>query len=368
MPDTLIVHDFFDIRGGGERLVLEMANGLNAAGAENTLMTGWRSEASFDAAQFPRKIIEIGYPKYLQLRGLRTILLSWHFTRFTSQVARYPVRIFSGICAIFSAPKKQPGARNIFYCHTPPRFLYDQYRFHIDRLPLKKRLLFVPVLAVYRFFYERYVARMDVIVANSVNIQRRIKTYLGRESVVVYPPCDTDHFTWLGQGDYYLSTARHAPLKRVEVIAEAFRRMPDKKLIIASSGEDAEKVKRAAAGAPNIHFSGWTNEAEMLRLMGNAIATVYIPIEEDFGMSPVESMSAGKPVIGVAEGGMLETVIDGKTGYLVPEGAAVQDVMNAVQKLTPEAALAMRSACEARAAEFSTARFIDGMRAVLASA
>ena len=368
MKDTpLIVHDFFDIRGGGERLILEMANGLSAEGMQPTLMYGWRSAESFGADHFPEHVIDAHYPKAWQSRGLRTLLLSWFFTRFRKRAQDFSIRIYSGICSVFVAPLRSGKSRNIFYCHTPPRFLYDQYDFHMQRSSLAKRIILTPVLAVYRLFYERCVGRMDLIIANSENIRKRIQKYLGRESVVVYPPCDASLFRWMGEGDYFLSTARHAPLKRVELIAEAFRRMPEKKLIIASSGENSEQVRAAAAGAPNIQFTGWTEENQMLSLIGNCLATVYIPIDEDFGMSPVESMAAGKPVIGVAEGGLLETVLEGETGFLAPARLTVENLMETVNKLTPETARGMRTACEKRAELFSATRFIAAMKKIIES-
>ncbi len=156
---------------------------------------------------------------------------------------------------------------------------------------------------------------MHVIVANSENVQRRIKRYLGHDSIVVYPPIDTESFVWGEPQGYYLSTARLTPLKRVATIVEAFVRMPDRQLVVASGGEDEAALRRVAPrGHSNIRFTGWTDEAQLRSLISGAIATIYIPVDEDFGMSPVESMAAGKPVIGVAEGGLLETIVPGRDG------------------------------------------------------
>jgi len=99
-------------------------------------------------------------------------------------------------------------------------------------------------------------------------------------------------------------------------------------------------------------------------LIGKAIATIYIPIEEDFGMSPVESMAAGKPVIGVAEGGLLETVVNGETGVLI-ENVSVDAVVEAVFVMSKDKALTMRAACENRAQLFRTEVFLEKMREVV---
>lgn len=186
---------------------------------------------------------------------------------------------------------------------------------------------------------------MDVVVANSKNVQRRIKKYLDLDSVVIYPPCETEKFKWLGQGDYYLSMARLDPLKRVDMIVEAFQQMPDKKLIVVSEGPDFAKIQKMAHGYGNIQILGKVNEDKLLELVGNCIATIYIPKDEDFGMCPVESMAAGKPVIGVAEGGLLETLIEGETGILIDSKIDAEKIKDSFKIISRPTALSMKADC-----------------------
>jgi glycosyltransferase involved in cell wall biosynthesis len=121
-----------------------------------------------------------------------------------------------------------------------------------------------------------------------------------------------------------------------------------------------------AAEAPNIQFVGWTSDAELADWVGRARATLYVPVDEDFGMSPVESMAAGKPGIGVAEGGLLETVLDGQTGVLLSPALGVAALCAAVESMTAERAREMRAACEARAQVFRSEVFEARIRALLA--
>lgn len=227
------------------------------------------------------------------------------------------------------------------------------------------RPAFKALAAYARRRYEHAIKHIDVIIANSHNVQDRIRKYLGRDAVVIYPPCDTERFLWRGQGDYYLSTARLEPYKRVDRIVESFLCLPDKQLMVASGGSELSRLKQLASGSDNIHFTGWTGEQGLSRLIGNAIATIYLPKDEDFGMSPVELMAAGKPVIGVAEGGLLETVIPEQTGILLNPEFRVQDITDAVDRLTPERALKMRSACEQQATHFRKQVFIEKKRSTL---
>ncbi|MDY8108878.1 glycosyltransferase [Fulvimarina sp. 2208YS6-2-32] len=357
-PNPAVFHDYFGIRGGGERLALTLAEAFEA-----DLFYGYRQPESYEPAMFPRNAADLGLPAVLRRPGLRAAALAARF-RLARRTARpYAVRIFSGVAAPFAAPDKADGARNIYYCHTPPRFLYDQKDFFLKNGGGS----FARRLALSRFEagYRAAVDRMDVIVANSRNIQGRISRYLGRDSVVVYPPCDTHRFHYRAPEDYYLSTARVSGLKRVGAIVDAFLRMPDRRLIVASGGEDLDRLRQRAGNAPNIEFLGWVEEATLQRLVGGAIATLYGPVDEDFGISPVESMAAGKPVIGVAEGGLKETILDGETGFLLPPGFKPDDIVAAVMRLPAERAIGMRDACERRAQEFSADRFVNAMRAII---
>jgi glycosyltransferase involved in cell wall biosynthesis len=354
---ALIAHDYFAIRGGGERLVLTLAQAIAA-----DVMFGYKTAESYDQAAFPDGCLDLNLPGGLRRPGIRAATLALRFHLARGQASAYGTRIFSGVAAPFAAPKQGLG-RNIFYCHTPPRFLYDQKDHFADRAGRDpaRRL----ALGKFRAGYEAAVDRMDVIIANSRTVQERIARYLGKPSTLVYPPCDLETFKWIEQGDYYLSTARLSPLKRVDKIVTAFLAMPDRKLIVASSGEDLARLKALAGNAPNIRFLGWVSDTQLSDLIGRAIATIYVPVDEDFGMSPVESMAAGKPVIGVAEGGLRETIIDGQTGVLLAPKFTADDLAHAVSLLTPEQALTMRSACEIRAGDFSRTSFIFGMRAAL---
>lgn len=356
----LVAHDYFAIRGGGERLVLELAAGLGA-----DVMTAFRTPESYSPDVFPEGLIDLDLAPTLRRRGIGALAMAGAFARARDRAARYETRIFSGTCAPFAAPARAAGGRNVLYCHTPPRVLYDKRGYYLERASLPRRVATLTVGEAFRVAYERQVARMDVIVANSRTVQERIRRYLGRDSVVVHPPCDTERFRWIEQGDFYLSTARLTGLKRIEVIVDAFKRLHGKRLVVASGGDLETELRARAAGAPNITFTGWIDDATLVDLMGRAIATVYVPMDEDFGMSPVESMSAGKPVIGVAEGGLRETVVDGETGVLLPPGFDAEALAAAVEALTAARALAMRETCEARAGAFTRERFLEGVRRAL---
>ena len=149
------------------------------------------------------------------------------------------------------------------------------------------------------------------------------------------------------------------------MIIQAFTQLPEKCLIVSSTGPEEKYLKQLAEGFDNIQFTGDINDQELQKLIGNAIATIYTPKDEDFGISPVESMAAGKPVIGVKEGGMLETVIHEKTGWLIPSNPSPENIIQAVGEATPEKTISMRVACEEQAQNFRTEIFEKKMRALI---
>ena len=135
--------------------------------------------------------------------------------------------------------------------------------------------------------------------------------------------------------------------------------------MVASAGDDFENVKNLAAGFENIKILGWQSDDELKELIGKCIATLYIPINEDFGMTPLEGMSAGKPCIGVFDGGLKETIIDRLTGKFIPADYKIEDIIKAVEWLTPEQALRMRTDCEQQAEKFNEEKFIEKIKQII---
>lgn len=354
-----ILYDYFQVAGGAERVTVMLAEGF---------------------ADY-RVVISRCYPDFLHMSGkesINAISLSsgvdrW-FGRIASAMLNFRFRtsflrdaetvLYSGFYTPL-AVKNQRSGQKIYYCHTPPRYLYDLRDVYLARASWFMRPMLKVFFGLMRREYELSLHQMDQIIANSHNVQGRLKKYLGLDSVVIYPPVDVERFHWLGTGDYYLSLARLEPNKRVDVIVEAFRKMPDKRLVVASGGSENERLRQLANGVPNIHFTGWQTEAQLLDWIGNALAAIYVPVDEDFGMSPIEAMAAGKPVIGVAEGGLLETIVDGETGFLLPAPVSVSAMCMAVNRLSQDVALEMRGACEARAQMFSKEIFLGKMRDVI---
>jgi glycosyltransferase involved in cell wall biosynthesis len=354
---TAVLYDYLQVSGGSERMALDLCHGLSDA-------------SLFVARTFPEAVtLNNNYSDELQALGnalskpLGRIMESVYCFKYRSKFLNHVQNAYYLGNYAPLAVHHQTHGKKIYYCNTPPRFAYDwneQYRNQANLL----RRPFDYFVSHYRRAYEQAVSQMDIVVANSENIRQRIKKYLGLDSQVIYPPVHVEKYRWLAQGDYFVSSARLMPYKRIRTIVEAFRRLPSQRLVVLSGGPEAASLRRLAAGAENIRFTGWQTEAQLLSWIGNARAAIYIPKAEDFGLSPVEAMSAGKPVIGVAEGGLLETILHEQTGLLLPPDPTAEDLILAVTRLNPATALAMRGTCEARAQLFSRNIFLEKMLAL----
>jgi glycosyltransferase involved in cell wall biosynthesis len=357
----LVLYDYMQVAGGAERVTLALAS---AFPEYQTVVNRKYRDAEPLLVQSDVTVSELGIPTTRWMTRIPEAAFNFRFRARCVEQAH--TVLYSGFYAPLAVHLQKTGLR-VYYCHTIPRFAYDLYAVTRAGFPWVLRGLYGCFSALVRWQYKRAVSKMDRVLVNSENVRRRLKQFVGIDAHVVYPPVATDRFKWTGDGGYYLSIARLTSNKRVDVIVQAFLRMPDRKLVVASGGPELARLKAIAGGAPNIAFVGWLSEDGLRQHVGNAHAAIYLPVDEDFGMSPVECMAAGKAVIGVAEGGLLETVVHGQTGILIqgpPTPEKIQAAVLELEKMCPDS---MRQACEARASLFSEARFIDAVKAQLGS-
>jgi glycosyltransferase involved in cell wall biosynthesis len=204
-----------------------------------------------------------------------------------------------------------PGAVHVCYSHNPFRYAWNDR----DRTLAERR---DPVTrAVLRRLFHRWrqwdwiaAQRVDAYVANSRVTQSRIRSYFGRESSIVHPPVETARFRPGTHNGYYLVLSELMPHKRIDLAVQAFNqlRLP---LVIAGDGPDQRRLRRMAG--PSITFAGRVSDEHVARLLEGSRALIVTAVEE-FGIAAVEAQAAGRPVISVAAGGALETVVEGVTG------------------------------------------------------
>ena len=207
---------------------------------------------------------------------------------------------------------------HLCYCHTPTRYLWSDTHRYIEELKynyLIKRII-PPILTRLRAWDQLAAQRVDLFIANSKNVADRIRKYYRRDSIVIHPPVATDQFKISDKIDkYFLTGGRLVAYKKFDLAIKAFNRLGIP-LKIFGTGPEEKKLK--ALAKPNVEFLGKIDQEKLARLYGQAIAFIH-PQIEDFGITAVESMAAGRPVIAYAAGGACETVVEKKTGQFFDE-------------------------------------------------
>lgn len=210
-----------------------------------------------------------------------------------------------------------PDQVHVCYCHSPMRYAWDLQHQYLRQSSLTSGLRSLATRALLhymRIWDARTANGVDQFIANSNYIARRIHKTYGRDSVVIHPPVDTEFFTPGGQRDrYFFAASRFVPYKRMELIVRAFKRRPELRLVLAGDGPNLSYC-RSIAGR-NVEFLGHQQAAELRQLLRQARAFVFAA-EEDFGILPVEAQACGTPVIAYGRGGVLDSVIPGRTGIL----------------------------------------------------
>jgi glycosyltransferase involved in cell wall biosynthesis len=209
-----------------------------------------------------------------------------------------------------------PHALHICYCHSPMRYVWDQYHIYREGAGVLTRIFMSIISPFLRIWDTASATRVDHFVANSQFVAMRIRKFYGRRASVIYPPVAVERFDiCTGRGDYYLCAGQLVRYKRIDLAIQAFLNT-GRRLLIAGTGEEEERLK--AMGGSNIEFVGRQTDRELASLLQGCRALVF-PGMEDFGIVPIEAMACGRPVIAYGAGGALETVIDRQTGILFPE-------------------------------------------------
>jgi glycosyltransferase involved in cell wall biosynthesis len=255
-----------------------------------------------------------------------------------------------------------PNSKHIVYCHSPMRYIWDQYYQYKQELSWPARQIFSHVAHDLRQWDVTAASRVDKFVANSKFVAARIARYYGRDAEVLNPPVNLDAYWPIARPsqDYYFMISELVPYKRADLAVEAFRGL-DKQLVIAGSGSEFKRLKSIAP--PNVRFLGRVSNSELRDLYANATALVF-PGEEDFGIVPLEAMACGRPVLAYGSGGVLETVLDGRTGLFFYEqtpAALRQTILDFEGKAASFDPRRIRTHAE----QFSEARFRDGFAAIV---
>jgi glycosyltransferase involved in cell wall biosynthesis len=277
----------------------------------------------------------------------------------------FDLRSYDLIISSESGPAKgvltSSTCRHLCYCHSPMRYLWELYPAYRNDFPPNRvaRALMAPISSYLRTWDYSTAARVDHFIANSWNVRRRLWRTYRRKAKVVHPPVAIESFYHHRSDGYFLMVAEMVSYKRLDYAIRTFARL-GRRLKIVGDGPQYRTLRKLAT--PNIEFCGRVSDKELHDLYSRSAALV-VPGEEDFGITMVESLASGKPVVALGRGGSLEIVRE-KCGVLYPDSteAALTEALRIFDRIEPSFnPLYLRTAV----AEFSEAAFDRNFRAAL---
>lgn len=320
-----IIHDWLTVYGGSESIIRILHSLFPDAPIYTTVYAPENMPDDFRSMDIRTSFLQkmpfakTRYTNYL-------MLMPYAFEQF--DLSEYDLVISSNTCC---SKGVITGANtlHICYCNTPMRYGWDFYHEYVKPKNAVARFFIAWMMKGIRQWDRLSADRVDVFVANSKNVARRIRKHYHRESEVIYPPVRTKMFVQDGaQGDYYLAVSRLVPYKRIDLVVEAFTEL-GLPLKVIGDGSEFERIRALAGG--NVEMLGRLDDAQVLAHMQACKAFVF-PGEEDFGITPIEAEACGKPVLAFGRGGALETVVGDDTGVFFYEQTR-EAVIEAVRKM-----------------------------------
>ena len=362
-----VFHNFMDNIGGAEIVTLTLVRELQA-----DLYT-----TNID----PEKIRKMGYEdvlsRIISIGKIPTNAPFRHqsvFRKFRKLNLgnKYDFYIISGDWAMSGAVNNEP---NLWYVHSPLNELW-QFKDYIknELLSWWKKPIFDIWVWLNRKLSLRYSKSVNIWVCNSENTKTRIKKFYKKDAVVINPPIKIPSNPTSTTKNYWLSVNRLITHKRIELQMEAFAKLPNEKLIIVGSYEKGarqfESYKKyiESIQPDNVEIIHWADQATLDKLYSGCKGFITTAKDEDFGMTPVEAMAHGKPVIAPNEGGYKESIVDGETGILIDE-INTEKLVESIKKISLELEhnpSKYKDACLARASKYSTAEFMRKIKSAIA--
>jgi glycosyltransferase involved in cell wall biosynthesis len=357
-----IVHDYLNEFGGAERVLKVLTEIYPKA----PIYTAFRVKNSIAGKEFKGKEIKQSFLAlllkidnfYSPLRFL-TPLVWMHM-----DLSSYDLVITSSSWYITRGFKVGHKTKIICYCHTPPRWLYG-YETSVGFTKYWPVKIYGAIVGHFLRMYDFKTAQsVDYWIANSKNVQARIEKFYRKKSVVIYPPVDVENIIQktknLNKENYFLMVSRLVGAKGLEETAKAAKKYKFKLKIVGEAhgfSDVSDQLEKLSGG--NIELLGRVSDSKLYELYGKAKGFIALAREEDFGMTVVEAMAAGTPVIAFNGGGFRESVVDGVVGILI-DNTDEETIGQAVRKLNRMKWDKSRLQNQAR--KFSKARFVKDIK------
>lgn len=353
-PRIVLAHDYLTQRGGAERVALELTNTLDVDYLVTSLYSPDQTFPEFRNIDVRVSFLDrIGAFRRDPRLALPLLAAAWS--------TRRPIDAEVVVCSSSGwahGVPVTPGTRKIVYCHNPARWLYQPEDYLVGQ-PESVRMVAKLLRPMLLNWDQRAAASTDVYIANSTSVAERIRRFYGRNPEVLFPPVSVDI---LGQSEpvpgvevpFFLTVGRARGYKGTQILAEAFRRLPEHRLLVVGT---STLVDRPA----NVRTLGFVSDAQLRWLYANARALISVS-REDFGLTPIEANAFGTPVLLLRAGGFLDSTDEGVSGLFIDE-SSIESVVAAVSTFPK---LWDRNAIRRHATRFSPENFGKRILAIVA--
>ena len=362
-----IFHNALDNIGGAELVDLILAKELNA----DIFTTNIDKEKIEKMGFSTKNIYSIGRVPINAPFRQEAIYWKFKFLNIEKSFKKYDFYIIAGDWAMSAAKNNKP---NFWYVYSPTREIWDLYEY------TREKILPHPILGTLnKYIFDLWVflrrkinyhnaQKINHFIAISKNVQKRIKKYLKKDSTIIYPPTEIKKYKFKKHEDYWLSVNRLINHKRVELQLKAFSKMPNEKLIIVGSYEKSHHFKKYTnyiqkIKPKNVEIKSWISDKELTELYSKCKGFITTSKDEDYGLTVIEAMASGKPVIAPNEGGYKETITK-KTGILI-NNINEDKIINSINKINKELkenTLKYKFFCQNQARKFDTKIFIKNIK------
>jgi len=364
-PKIAIICDWIASMGGAEQVVLAMHEAFPDAPIYTSVYTPETMPAFKGLDIRTTWLQKLPRPLRKMYRWL-PVLQVWAFRSL--DLSEYDIILSSSIINSKQARKTREDQVHICYCHTPTRYYWSHYE-EYKRDPGYGKMnwlvkLLIPIFIPHQRKLDYQAAQnVDVFIANSSEVQKRIQKYYGKRSTVIYPPVDVNRFEpAIERKDFYVILGRQVPYKRMDLAVAAATKL-NIPLKVFGKGSEHERLK--AMAGPNVDFHtdrfGDASDTEVNKALNHAKGFIFTA-EEDFGIVQVEALAAGAPVIALGRGGTLDIVQDGESGVLFQE-QTIQEVITALKKA--ESINFLPGLLRRKAKRFDKSLFITKLRKIV---
>ena len=346
----IFIHDYFENLGGGEKLILKIIE------KNDILVTSFIKP---EIKRFLKLNKIICMQKYSRNIFFNKFFLPIYFIFYNFE-KKYRNCLVSGNYSIFTNLNKFKN--KIFYCHSLPKLFFNFNKFYRNKSFIVKIFIFF-IRKFFKYFYIKNLSKFDSIISNSKFTKKELDKVTKKKVKVVYPPIKSYLSKKIRKKKFFLSNSRHEIEKNIDIIIDVFNNCKNKELIILSKGSQTKILKKNVKNK-NIKFLGIVDERKYKLLLNQCVATINISSNEDFGMSAIEGMSAGKPAIVINEGGYLETCKNNFNSFILNKKNIKFNLLNLIKNFNYKKANQMKQNCIKTANYFSEKRFLKEVKSL----